>query len=177
MNPSRHPVLMAIVFAGFTAGTIDIGAAALIYWLNPIIILHSIASGLLGKASYFEGARSALLGLVLQWGMSLIIAAIYVLAARRLRWLTVAWFRGGLTYGIIIFIVMNYIVVPLSAAWPHHPATLQGFLHRFPPDKLIYNLLAMFLFGLIVAFFTRYCGVEAAPPKPEGGFHGSGAIG
>jgi hypothetical protein len=34
----------------------------------------------------------------------------------------------------------------------------------------------LFLFGLIVAFFTRYCGVEAAPPKPEGGLHDSGVI-
>ncbi len=161
MNPTRFPVFKAIVFAGFIAGTIDIGAAALIYWLSPVIILHSIASGVLGKASYFEGARSALFGLALQWGMSLLIAAIYIIAARRLRWLTANWLRGGLAYGVAIFIVMNYLVVPLSAAWPHHPFTWHGFIHRFPPDKLVYNLLAMLLFGLIVAFHARYFGIHA----------------
>lgn len=163
MNPTRLPVFRAIVFAGFIAGTTDIGAAALIYWLNPVIILHSIASGVLGKAAYFEGTRSVLLGLVLQWAMSMLIAAIYVIAARCLRWLTAAWFQGGLAYGVVIFIVMNYIVVPLSAAWLHHPFTWHGLMHRFPPDKLVYNLLAMLLFGLIVAFHAHHFGVRTHP--------------
>lgn len=85
MERSRHPALKAAIVAGLVAGTIDIGAAALINRLGPVIILHAIASGVLGKAAYFEGARSALLGLALQWGMSLSIAAIYVAATRRLR--------------------------------------------------------------------------------------------
>jgi len=165
MKPYRNPVVRAIVFAGFVAGTVDIGAAALIYWLNPMIILHAIASGVLGKASYYEGTRSALLGLILQWGMSLLIAAIYVTAARRLRWLTANWLRGGLAYGVVIFIVMNYLVVPFSDSWPRHPFTLHGLMHRFPPDKLIYNLLAMLLFGLIVAFYANYFGVNPNPPE------------
>ncbi len=167
VKPTRHPVLKAIVFAGFVAGTIDIGAAALINWLNPVIILHAIASGVLGKASYFEGTRSALLGLFLQWGMSLLIATIYVTAARRLRWLGANWFRGGLAYGIVIFIVMNYVVVPLSAAWPHHPFTLHGLMNRFPPDKFVYNLLAMLLFGLIVAFYTHFFRVHVKMPAAK----------
>ena len=46
--------------------------------------LQAIASGLLGKASFTGGLNTALFGLVLQWAMSLIIAAIFVLAADRL---------------------------------------------------------------------------------------------
>lgn len=175
MDATRHPALKAIIFAGFVAGTIDIGAAALINWLNPVIILHAIASGFLGKASYFDGMRSALLGLLLQWGMSLLIATIYVMAARRLRWLTASWPRGGLIYGVIIFIVMNYLVVPLSAAWPRHPFTLDGLMHRFPPDKFIYNLLAMLLFGLIVAFCAHYFGLHAVSLKAEDELYEAGA--
>ena len=167
MDTARPSVLKAIISAGFIAGTVDIGAAALINWLNPVIILHAIASGLLGKASYFEGVRSALLGLLLQWGMSLLIAAVYVVAACRIRWLTVRWSSGGLAYGVIIFIVMNYLVVPLSEAWPRHPFTLHGIMHRFPPDKLVYNLLAMLLFGLIVAFCARYYGVRGGAQKAK----------
>lgn len=167
VNPSRHAALKAIVFAGFVAGTIDIGAAALINWLNPVIILQAIASGVLGKASYFEGTRSALLGLVLQWGMSLLIAAIYVSSSRRLNWLSANWLRGGVAYGVVIFVVMNYFVVPLSAAWPLHPFSMHGLAHRFPPDKFIYNLLAMLLFGLIVAFYDHYFHPSMAPHPAE----------
>lgn len=95
MDTTQNPVLKAIIPAGIIAGTIDIGAAALINWLNPVIILHAIASGVLGKAAYFEGLLSALLGLFLQWGMHFLLATIYVMAARRMRWLTTSWLGGG----------------------------------------------------------------------------------
>ncbi|TMH36972.1 MAG: hypothetical protein E6H66_03940 [Betaproteobacteria bacterium] len=67
-------LLVAILLGGFIAGTIDIGAAALINWVSPILILHFIAGGLLGKAALGGGTPVALLGLLLQWAMSLIIA-------------------------------------------------------------------------------------------------------
>jgi hypothetical protein len=138
--------LMAIFVGGFVAGTIDIGAAALINLANPILILHFIAGGLLGKPALEGGAAVALLGLVLQWAMSLIIAAIYVVSSRSLLVLRRLWMVSGLVYGVIIFFVMNYAVVPLSAwtRWPH-----------FTAEKFAENMLAMLFFGLIIAFFAR----------------------
>ena len=88
--------LKAILAGGFIAGTIDIGAAVALYHIGPITILQAIASGLLGKASYAGGLNTALFGLVLQWAMSLIIAAIYVLAANRLPVLRRRWLVMGL---------------------------------------------------------------------------------
>jgi hypothetical protein len=38
-----------MIVAGVIAGTIDIGAAALINGLSPVVILRAVASGLLGK--------------------------------------------------------------------------------------------------------------------------------
>jgi hypothetical protein len=63
----RASDLTAVLLGGFVAGTIDIGAAALINVASPILILHFIAGGLLGKAALAGGASAALLGLVLQW--------------------------------------------------------------------------------------------------------------
>ena len=56
------------------------------------------------------------------------------------------WIVGGVAYGVVIFFVMNYIVVPLSAwaTWPH-----------FTVVKFVENMVAMLLFGLIVAFFAQ----------------------
>jgi hypothetical protein len=65
--------LRAILAGGFIAGTIDIGAAVALYHIGPITILQAIASGLLGKAAYSGGLNTVVLGLVLQWVMSLII--------------------------------------------------------------------------------------------------------
>ena len=137
---------IAILLGGLIAGTLDIGAAALINGRNPLVILLVIASGLLGKASFQGGLPAVSLGLVLQWLMSLIIAAIYVLVANRLDELKQHWIAGGLAYGVLIFVVMNYVVVPLSEI---------GRAPQFTAWTLAGNLLAMLGFGLLVAFLAR----------------------
>jgi hypothetical protein len=136
----------AILLGGFIAGTIDIGAASLITMLSPVRILEFIAGGVLGKTALAGGAEVTLLGLLLQWLMAISIAAIYVTAGRWLPYLRSRWAFFGLCYGVGIFIVMNYIVVPLSA-WHRMP--------HFTMYSFFANLAAMLLFGLIVAFFAR----------------------
>ena len=146
----RNRPLMAILTGGLVAGTIDIGSPALIYGISPIVILRAIASGVLGKESYSGGAYSAALGLVLQWAMSLLIAAIFVVPATRYRVLIRHWITAGIAYGVVVFFVMNYVVVPLSRTPPGHGFTVYTFTT---------NMLAMLLFGLIIAFFAnRYIG-------------------
>ncbi|HVS76915.1 MAG TPA: hypothetical protein VHE11_08275 [Steroidobacteraceae bacterium] len=149
--------LRAILVGGFVAGTLDIGAAALINRVSPVLIVHYIASGVLGKASFSAGAPAGYLGLVLQWAMSVVIAAIYWLVTARLPRLRERWWLGGLGAGIVIFLVMNFIVMPFSAA----PVTLHEVIARFRPVKGAENLLAMWVFGLIVAFCARYLGPRA----------------
>src|ERR1700722_14905322 len=149
MNAHNRSTGAAILFGGLIAGTIDVGAATLINWVNPIVILHAIASGVLGRASFFEGTPSAILGIVLQWAMSLVIAAIYVMACRSLPVLARRWVVGGLAYGVVIFFVMNFAVVRLSMAIAQPP------LPHFSAGKFGENMLAMLLFGLIVAFFAQ----------------------
>ena len=139
-------VLRAILAGGLIAGTIDIGAAALINMIDPRIILRFIAGGVLGKAALQGGAGAAWLGLFLQWGMSLLIAAIFVFAALRLRWLTARPVLAGLAYGVVVFAVMNYVVIFFSA-WHR--------INHFTPASFIENLAAMLLFGLIVAVCAR----------------------
>lgn len=146
-------VLLAILAGGFIAGTVDIGAATLINMIDPRIILRFIAGGVLGKAALQGGAGAAWFGLFLQWGLSLVIAAIFVFAALRLRWLTARPILAGLVYGVVVFVVMNYVVIFLSA-WHR--------INHFTPVSFAENLLAMLLFGLIVAFCTR--GFLGRPP-------------
>jgi hypothetical protein len=78
------PLLATIVAGGLIAGSVDILAASAIYLASPATILQAIASGLVGRASYDGGVGTMALGLVLQWLMSLIIAAIYGAAAVRM---------------------------------------------------------------------------------------------
>jgi hypothetical protein len=152
---ANRSALNTIVVAGLISGTVDIGAAALINLLSPVVILQAIASGLIGQASFNGGAASALLGLLLQWAMSMLIAALYLAFTARLPHLRRRWTRTGLVAGVVIFLVMNYLVVPLSAA-PFRPhLDLRALLMHFTPYKFVANLLAMVLFGLIIAFCGR----------------------
>ena len=139
-------VLIAILLGGLAAGTLDIGAATLISGASPLVILRFIASGLLGKSAMAGGDQTAVLGLLLQWVMSLIIAAIYVLASLRIPTLTRRWIAGGLAYGAIIYFVMEYVVVPLSAV---------GHAPKFVPLAFAEDMAAMLVFGLIVAGAAR----------------------
>lgn len=143
----RRAVAVAVV-AGLVAGSIDIGAAALISQLDPRVILRFVAGGLQGKAALGGGAASAWLGLLLQWGMSILIAAIFAGAALHLRWMTTRWFGAGLAYGAVVFVVMNYVVLPLSA-WHR--------VGHFTVLSFALNLIAMLVFGCIIAIINRRC--------------------
>lgn len=139
-------VVAAILLGGLIAGTIDLAAASLISGASPILVMHAVAGGLIGQAARGGGTPVAALGFLLQWAMSLIIAAIYVVASLRIPMLRRRWALGGLAYGVAVFLVMNYVVVPLSAV---------GHAFRFTPRSFALNLAAMLLFGLIVAAFAR----------------------
>jgi hypothetical protein len=139
-------VFTAILLGGVIAATIDIGAACVISGRSPGFILQVIAGGLLAKASFDGGVATMLLGAVLQELMGVVIATLYVLLVKSVPVLLRRWIIGGLAYGVVIFFVMNYAVVPLSA-WKSTP--------HFTPVKFAANMAAMLLFGLIVAFFSR----------------------
>ncbi len=145
-SAASHSTGVAILLGGFIAGTIDVAAAALINGINPIRILHFITGGVLGKAALAPDPVNPVLGLVLQWIMSLLIAAVYVVAAQRLPLLKRRWIECGLAYGVVVFFVMNYVVVPLSA-WQKVPG--------FTVESFVENLIAMLLFGVIVSYFVR----------------------
>lgn len=144
---SITPAARAAVLAGLIAGIIDIGAAAAINHVGPALILQGIASGLLGMKSYAGGGATVALGLVLQIAMSIAIAGIYTAAATRLAWLRSRPILSGLAFGLGVFVVMNLIVVPLSAFGPK-PA-------HIALAWVLLNVLAMLVFGVLVALIVR----------------------
>ncbi len=144
-SPSRT-ALAGILAGGLVAGTVDLGVAALLNGVEPVVIARYIAIGVLGRGSLEMGTASALLGVALQWLMSILIAAIYFLGTRPLPRLRSRWILSGLAYGVVVFFVMNYVVLPLSRV---------GHIAHFTGTTFVENLLAMELFGLIVAHFVR----------------------
>lgn len=139
-------VWQAILGGGVAAGLADIGAASMIFGVGPLRIMRSIAGGMVGRdVAKAGGLDISMLGLALQVGMSLLFAIFYVLVSRRLPVLAQRPWLCGAVYGVGVYAVMNYIVVPLSAVHGKAPAE---------PTMILKNMIAMIVFGLIIALFA-----------------------
>ncbi len=99
---------------------------------NPAGVWQSVAAGLLGKASYEGGNATALLGLALHFFIAFVMALVYVRAARRLPILVQRPLAVGVAYGLVLYLVMNFVVVPLSAIGFHAPS-LKGAIRALIP--------------------------------------------
>ncbi len=113
---------------------------------SPAFVFQFIASALLGPAAFTGGASTALVGVLLHFGISFVVAAVYLLAATRLAFLRRATILSGLLFGLAVFAVMNMLVVPLSLA-PKLTLTVALGLNGL--------LSAVALVGLPVALVAR----------------------
>lgn len=115
-------MLWGILLGGLVAGALDLVYAFVVYGplsygLTPQEVLQSVASGWLGRdAARAGGLESATLGFASHFLIATLMAAVYVVAAQRFRVLTDKAILWGFIYGLILYVAMNYVVAPLSAA-------------------------------------------------------------
>jgi len=127
------------ILAGMVAvALLDILEPIIFYGLRgtpPIRIFQSVASGLLGRQAYAVGLPTALLGAALHFFIASVVVVVYWLASRRLPLLTQRPLLCGVLYGLAVYAVMTFVVIPLSAIGgglrlPQLPALLNGiFAH------------------------------------------------
>ncbi|MGA7318689.1 MAG: DUF1440 domain-containing protein [Silvibacterium sp.] len=150
-QPAAHtlPVSRAILYATLVVGVLDATDGVVFLGLhgqNPIQVLQYIASSLLGARSFSGGLATAGLGLVLHFAISLAVAAIYLLSSRRVAVLRTQWVLLGLLFGAAVWVVMNLVVLPLTAV-------AHG---QIPTAALINGIIGHALFvGLPSAFFAK----------------------
>ncbi len=116
--PPRVPSVVVLA-GGMLAGLLDIVFAISFWTLKgaaPTVVPQSIASGLLGRQAYQGGLATALLGLLLHFAIALAMAIAYWLASRRLPLLVRRPLACGALYGVLLYLFMNRVVLPLSAA-------------------------------------------------------------
>jgi len=117
---ARPRAFDTILYGGLLVGILDLLFAFTFYGLilgaKPLRIFQSVAAGLLGRTAAYEGGiRTFLLGILLHFIVATCIATVYYLASRILPVLIRHPFVSGLLYGMIAYLGMNYLVVPLSA--------------------------------------------------------------
>jgi uncharacterized membrane protein YagU involved in acid resistance len=113
-----HPrIFEAILWGGTVAGILDITDAFVVssfYGVSPARVLQSISSGLLGRASFSGGISTAAIGLGLHFFIAFTAAAVYVLASLKLPVLLRRPLVSGAIYGVMVWLVMREVVLPLS---------------------------------------------------------------
>jgi uncharacterized membrane protein YagU involved in acid resistance len=145
-------IVLSALPASVFAGVPDIFAAAALVRQPPNRILQTVASGLLGRASYQGGWTTVALGLALQVAMSFVIALVYNLAVAQAAVIRDSPLMFGALYGVVVYVVMNFVVVPLSRA---HPKP------RWTPQSVIAMLIVMVVYAEIISLIAAALGVGA----------------
>ncbi len=122
MPGSSKCALRAIFWAWLFAGCLDISSAFAIYLSKGIPLirgLQGIAIGLVGReAALNGGTATAVLGLGLHFFIMLGVVLVFFLASRYLPFLTRLPAIGGIIYGSMVYLIMYWVVVPLSRIGP-----------------------------------------------------------
>jgi hypothetical protein len=144
---SRQPrILVAIAGAGLTAGVFDFTIACVESGKPPLFIGKAVATGWFGKAAFQGGLDVSLIGIASHFGIMFCFAAAFVLASIREPALRRWFFIAGPLWGAVIFDIMRFIVMPLSAA---------GYGMPKPPVLFFEFAGHVFLVGLVIAAWAR----------------------
>jgi hypothetical protein len=160
-----------IVVAALIAGAVDLLYASIhigsYYQMEPMQIFQSIARGVLGPAAMKGAWGSAGLGIALEFMLTLIMAAVYIMPAVHITDLRRYWWLLGPCYGIVVMVVMYTVVLPLSAAHgsgalPDGPRGPDG---RITDHQMLYAtiLVHMFVVGLVISACARFLWPRGEP--------------
>ena len=144
-----------ILVGGLIAGSLDITYACVHSYIRrgtrSTAVLRYVASGALGPGALAGGTKTAALGLAFHFLIALIAASVYYFASRVFQFMITHAVICGILYGLCVYIVMNCVVLRLSAlhatTWPW----------SYPKSILIGGLLIhMFGIGLPIALAVRW---------------------
>ena len=119
-SDSSHPMspFKAIALAWFLAGTLDGTAAAVNFMIatggDPIRVFQFIASGVFGREAFSGGMVMALWGGFFHYVIALSWTIFFFLLYPKIPLLARNKYLTGLTYGLFVWLAMNFVVLPLS---------------------------------------------------------------
>ena len=136
-----------IVFAALLAAAFDLTFAFVFYSFQgatPARILRGIAAGLIGRE---DALAPRTWGLVLGAALHFLIAGcaafVFYLASRHWPMLAQRWALSGAAFGVAMYLVMHFLVLPLSRLTFHLPSL---------PNVIGELFSHIFLFGMVIAY-------------------------
>ena len=136
------------ILATLVCGTLDAiypTALTLLRGRDPAAMWRGVASGPFPGASDW-GAPGVAVGLAVHFALMAIMVAVFMLAALRAPRLLDRPGLAGIGYGLVTYVVMNLVVLPLRFGAPIPPPALSIFTQLFAHIALV---------GLPIAFIAR----------------------
>lgn len=152
-RPEGSQAFSAIAWATLVAGVLDISSAFFLAYLKdvgPVRVLQGVAAGLIGReAAVNGGLATAGLGWVIHFFIAFVVSSVFYIASRKIVFLTRRAVLSGLLYGVLVYGVMYWIVMPL--AYPVvHPS-----LSRDVTAVCVHMILIGLPIALIVRRYSR----------------------
>ena len=108
--------LQTILLAGIVAGILDgISAVMILGKMNFAGVWKYVASGFFGNDAFAGGNEMVMYGLLFHFIIALSWAITYYLVFAKINFFSNHPILGGLLFGILIWLVMAFLVLPFSA--------------------------------------------------------------
>ncbi len=157
MTLGKH--VRSLVFTGFLVGTLDGLAAVVNFFIaggkDPARVFLFIASGAFGREAVAANANLAWWGLFFHYFIAFCWTTLFFLVYPKLKFLSRHKYLAGVAYGIVVWMVMTMVVIPLSKI-PQLPFTL---------NRVIVGVSILMVFvGPPISFFAHraYSKIETA---------------
>jgi uncharacterized membrane protein YagU involved in acid resistance len=130
MDKRTNNLAVAIISAWLVVGTLDLASAiiqTLVMGGNPLGMLQYISSGIAGQDAFAGGIKYSLLGVLIHYAIAFSWTILFFLLYPGIKGLSTHKLLTGIAYGVIVWLVMNRVVVPLSKI-PARPFNLKNAL-------------------------------------------------
>lgn len=144
---------------GLIAGALDISENLIFNafrHITPKMVFQYIASGLSGSWAFHAGAASVALGVAIHFAIAIFWTVVFWAASRRFTVLIRRPAPSGLVYGASVYVVMNFLVLPLTRVPRSHAAMSVA-------SRVSGILALLFCIGLTIALLVRREALRSLP--------------
>ncbi len=150
MNDQSYLFFPSALKSGLIIGCLDAVAASLQAYMmrgaTPDKVFTFVASGAFGQRAYEGGSLMTLIGLAFHFIVAISWTFIFYTAYPKLTILRSNKIVAGIAFGIFIWLVMNFVVIPLS---------LIGLRPFNTTSAIIQIFIHLLVIGVPISYFTN----------------------
>ncbi len=151
MNSKIISLPVAILISGLIVGTFDAIAASVFSYgfsgASPDKVFRYVASGVFGKEALTGGMSVAAWGLFFHYIVATGWTALFYFLYPKINVLSSSKYVAGIAYGLFIWLMMNFVVVPLSNVPPS--------VFHFTIRTAVMIMIHLFIIGVPISYMVN----------------------